>query len=103
GDPEATAQSLRDGWYQTGDIATRDIDGHFYVHERKKNVIISGGENIYPAEVERVLHEHPAVAAAAVIGRADEKWQEVPVACLVRRTNISAEPAEIEAFCLTQL
>jgi fatty-acyl-CoA synthase len=103
GDPEASAQALREGWYQTGDIATRDADGHFYVHERKRNVIISGGENIYPAEVERVLHEHTAVAAAAVIGRADEKWQEVPIACLVRRAHVTADAVEIEAFCLAQL
>ena len=54
-DAKATAETLRDGWYRSGDIATRDADGHFYIHDRKKNLIISGGENIYPAEVERVL------------------------------------------------
>ena len=63
--------------------ARRDADGYFYVHDRKKNMIISGGENIYPAEIERVLHEHPAVAEAAVIGCPDPKWQEVPVAYVV--------------------
>ena len=80
-------EALRDGWYHTGDIGTRDADGHFFIHDRKKNMIISGGENIYPAEVERVLLAHPDVAEAAVIGRADPKWQEVPVAYMVRRAG----------------
>jgi fatty-acyl-CoA synthase len=103
GNATATAEALRDGWYQSGDIATRDADGHFFIHDRKKNLIISGGENIYPAEIERVLYDHPAVAEAAVIGRADEKWQEVPVAYIVRRAGATAGAAEIEAFCLAQL
>jgi fatty-acyl-CoA synthase len=101
GDASATAEALRDGWYHTGDIGTRDLDGHFFIHDRKKNVIISGGENIYPAEVERVLIQHPAVAEAAVVGRPDAKWQEVPVACIVRRAPVGA--SEIEGFCLGQL
>ncbi|MBX9590574.1 MAG: long-chain-fatty-acid--CoA ligase [Hyphomonadaceae bacterium] len=103
GNPQATAETLREGWYYSGDIGVRDKDGHFYIHDRKKNLIISGGENIYPAEVERVLCRHPAVADAAVIGRADEKWQEVPVAYVVARPGVAAEPAEIERFCLAQL
>ena len=78
-------ETLRDGWYHSGDIGTRDADGYFFIHDRKKNMIISGGENIYPAEVERVLLAHPDVAEAAVIGRPDPKWQEVPVAYVVRR------------------
>ncbi|MEN3381890.1 MAG: fatty-acyl-CoA synthase, partial [Hyphomicrobiales bacterium] len=77
GDAAATAESLRDGWYHSGDIGTRDADGHFFIHDRKKNMIISGGENIYPAEIERVLIAHPDVAEGAVIGRPDPKWQEV--------------------------
>lgn len=101
--PKATAETLRDGWYHSGDIGTRDADGHFYIHERKQNLIISGGENIYPAEVERVLLTHPAVAEAAVVGAADAKWQEVPVACIVRRNGAEADPAEIEQFCLREL
>jgi fatty-acyl-CoA synthase len=102
-DAKATAETLRDGWYHSGDIATRDADGHFYIHDRKKNLIISGGENIYPAEVERVLGQHPAVAEAAVIGRADEKWQEVPVAYIVARPGTTPDAAEIERFCLAEL
>jgi fatty-acyl-CoA synthase len=101
--PGATAEALRDGWYYSGDVGMRDADGHFFIHDRKKNVIISGGENIYPAEVERVLGQHPAVADAAVIGRADDKWQEVPVAYIVARHEAAPDPAEIERFCLTQL
>jgi fatty-acyl-CoA synthase len=103
GNAKATAEALREGWYYSGDIGTRDADGHFFIHDRKKNLIISGGENIYPAEVERVLGQHPAVADAAVIGRADEKWQEVPVAYVVRSAGVTADPGEIERFCLAQL
>jgi fatty-acyl-CoA synthase len=103
GNAKATAEALREGWYHTGDIGTRDADGHFFIHDRKQNLIISGGENIYPAEVERVLHQHPSIAEAAVIGCPDAKWQEVPVACIVRRAQATAGPAEIESFCLEQL
>src|SRR6202007_1750106 len=99
----ATSEALRDGWYFTGDIGTRDRDGYFTIHDRKKNMIISGGENIYPAEVERVLHEHPAVAEAAVIGRADPRWQEVPVAFVVRRSGMQVDAVTIERFALGQL
>jgi fatty-acyl-CoA synthase len=103
GNARATAEALREGWYYSGDIATRDAEGYFYIHDRKKNLIISGGENIYPAEVERVLNAHPAVAEAAVIGRPDAKWQEVPVAYIVRSAGADAAPAEIEEFCLREL
>ena len=82
---------------------TRDADGHFFIHDRKNNMIISGGENVYPAEVERVLNQHPAIAEAAVVGRADEKWQQVPVAYIVPRPGSVGDLAEIENFCLTQL
>ena len=101
--PDATAETLVDGWYRSGDIGTRDADGYFTIHDRKKNLIISGGENIYPAEVERVLLQHPAVAEAAIIGIADAKWQEVPVGCIVLRAGSTATGAEIEAFALAQL
>jgi fatty-acyl-CoA synthase len=91
GNAAATREALREGWYCTGDIGTRDDDGYFIIHDRKKNMIISGGENIYPAEVERVLCEHPAVAEAAVIGRPDPRWQEVPVAYVVLRKGASVD------------
>jgi fatty-acyl-CoA synthase len=99
----ATSEALREGWYFSGDIGTRDEDGHFFIHDRKKNMIVSGGENIYPAEVERVLHQHPAVAEAAVVGRPDAEWQEVPVAYVVPRAGVPVDLAQIERFCLGQL
>ena len=102
-DPEATAKAFAGGWFRSGDIAEYDPQGRFWFKDRIKNVIISGGENIYPAEVERVLLTHPAVAEAAVVGAADAKWQEVPVACIVRRAGAAADPAEIERFCLKEL
>ena len=89
GNAAATAEALREGWFHTGDIGTRDADGYFYIHDRKNNVIISGAENIYPAEIERVLAHHPAVAEVAVIGRPDPKWQEVPVAYVVPRAGVA--------------
>jgi fatty-acyl-CoA synthase len=103
GNRAATGEALRDGWYFSGDIGTRDCDGYFTIHDRKKNVIISGGENIYPAEIERVLHEHPAVAEAAVIGRADPKWQEVPVAYVVRKAQSAVSADEIVAHVAAEL
>jgi fatty-acyl-CoA synthase len=103
GNAAATAEALRDGWYHSGDIGTRDPDGHFFIHDRKKNMIISGGENIYPAEVERVLGAHPDVAEGAVIGRPDPKWQEVPVAYVVRRPDCTLDARALEAYLLGQL
>jgi fatty-acyl-CoA synthase len=103
GNAAATAEALREGWYYSGDIGTRDADGHFFIHDRKKNMIVSGGENIYPAEVERVLLQHPGIAEAAVIGRPDARWQEVPIAFVVPRAGATPSPAEIEGFCLAQL
>lgn len=81
--PEATADALRDGWFRTGDVGHQDSDGRFWFTDRLKRVIISGGENIYPAELERVLHELPGLRECAVIGRADPRWGEVPVAVVV--------------------
>jgi fatty-acyl-CoA synthase len=96
GNAAATAEALREGWFHTGDIGTRDADGYFYIHDRKDNVIISGAENIYPAEIERVLAHHPAVAEVAVVGRPDAKWQEVPVAYVVRRAGVAADPEALK-------
>ncbi len=103
GNAAATAETLREGWYHSGDVGTRDADGHFFIHDRKKNMIISGGENIYPAEVERVLIAHPEVAEGAVIGRPDPKWQEVPVAYVVRRPDAACDAKVLEAHLLSQL
>jgi len=103
GNAPATAETLREGWYHSGDIGTRDADGHFFIRDRKKNMIISGAENIYPAEVERVLIAHPDVAEAAVIGRPDPKWQEVPVAYVVRRAGCACDARALEAHLLREL
>jgi fatty-acyl-CoA synthase len=103
GNEQATREALHDGWYRSGDIGVRDADGYFWVHERKKNLIISGGENIYPAEVERVLLEHPDVSECGVIGRPDPKWDEVPVAYVIRRSGCSVEAESLKAHVLTQL
>jgi fatty-acyl-CoA synthase len=103
GDDQATRAALHDGWYRTGDIGQRDIDGYFWIHDRKKNLIISGGENIYPAEVERVLTAHPAVSECGVIGRPDPRWDEVPVAYVIRRSGFSIDAAGLKAYVQTQL
>jgi fatty-acyl-CoA synthase len=78
--PELTAAAFRDGWFHSGDVALRDASGLYWFRDRIKNVIISGGENIYPAELERILQAIPGVAEAAVVGRPDPKWGQVPVA-----------------------
>jgi fatty-acyl-CoA synthase len=101
--PAATAEALRDGWFQTGDIATRDIDGYVAIQDRKKNMIVSGGENIYPAEIERVLLDHAAVAEAAVIGVPDARWLEVPLAIVVRRAGATIGADELRGFLRSQL
>jgi fatty-acyl-CoA synthase len=97
-DQAATAEALQDGWFHTGDIASRDHDGYFTIHERRKNMIVSGGENIYPAEIERVLLRHPDVAEAAVIGAPDPRWQEVPVAFIVAKSGCSASAQALRDF-----
>jgi fatty-acyl-CoA synthase len=103
GDKEATREALHDGWYRTGDIGRRDADGYFWVHDRKKNLIISGGENIYPAEVERVLLEHPDVAECGVVGRTDPRWDEVPIAYVIRRKDSSVDASVLQAHIQLQL
>jgi len=103
GDEAATSDVLRNGWFHTGDIGTRDSDGYFYVHDRKKNMIISGGENVYPAEIERVLHEHSEILEAAVIGRPDPQWQEVPVAFVVPRPGSDLREDAVIAYLRAHL
>jgi len=103
GNQTATGEALREGWYLSGDIGRRDADGYFTIVDRKKNLIISGGENIYPAEIERVLLDHPGVAEAAVIGRPDPRWQEVPVAYVVRRARARVSGEEIATHVAGEL
>src|SRR5262245_19386026 len=83
--PAATAAAFANGWLKTGDIAHQDKDGFLYIDDRQKDVVISGGENIYPAELENVLADCPQIAEAVVVGRPDPEWGEVPVACVVRK------------------
>jgi fatty-acyl-CoA synthase len=82
-DVDATAAAFEGGWFHSGDLVVRDADGYITVVDRLKDMIISGGENIYPAEVERVLLEHPAVIDAAVVGVPHAKWVETPIAVVV--------------------
>jgi acyl-CoA synthetase (AMP-forming)/AMP-acid ligase II len=95
-DPDATAAAFADGgWYRTGDIASLTADGYLYILDRARDMIISGGENIYPAEVEAVLAEHPAVADVAVVGRPDPTWGEAVHAVIIPADGVAAEPGEI--------
>jgi fatty-acyl-CoA synthase len=103
GNAAATREVLREGWFRTGDIGRRDADGYFFVHDRKKNMIISGGENIYPAEVERVLLEHPDVADCGVVGRPDPRWDEVPVAYVILRAGCRADAHALTAHVSAHL
>jgi fatty-acyl-CoA synthase len=100
---QATREALHDGWYRSGDIGRRDADGYFWVHDRKKNLIISGGENIYPAEVERVLLEHPDVVECGVIGRLDPRWDEVPIAYVIRRKGCTVDAEGLKVHIQLQL
>lgn len=100
---EATQAAFLDGWFHTGDLARRDEEGYYYIVDRKKDMIISGGENIYPVEVEAVLYSHPDVLEAAVIGIPHDKWGEVPKAYLVLRPEAHLTVEEVIAYCRTRL
>ena len=101
--PEATAATLRDGWLYTGDLATVDAEGFVYIQDRKKDMIISGGENIYPAEIENVLTGHPSILECAVIGLPSEKWGEVPLAIVALAPGKEATADEIIGYCREKL
>lgn len=92
------AAAFADGWFRTGDIGHLDDDGYLWIDDRKKDMIISGGENIYPAEVEAVLSGHPAIADAAVVARPDAKWGEVPVAVVVLRPGATLDAEAVKAW-----
>jgi fatty-acyl-CoA synthase len=96
--PEDTEIALAGGWLHTGDAARIDEEGFVYIVDRIKDMIISGGENIYPAEIEKVLHEHPAVQDCAVVGVPDEKWGEVGRAVIVLRDGVTTDPQDILHF-----
>jgi acyl-CoA synthetase (AMP-forming)/AMP-acid ligase II len=102
-DPEATSKVLRDGWFFTGDVAKRDEDGFIYIVDRKKEMIISGGFNIYPREVEQAIESHPAVAEVAVIGVPDETWGEAVKALVVLKPNANTTSEAIIDLCKAKI
>jgi acyl-CoA synthetase (AMP-forming)/AMP-acid ligase II len=105
--PDATGNSLHDGFFSVGDVAYKDDEGYYYICDRKIDMIISGGVNIYPAEIEAVLHAHPAVMDAAVIGVPDEQWGESVKAVVQLRPDAKATQQELTeeliAFCAERL
>ncbi|MDQ6746793.1 MAG: long-chain fatty acid--CoA ligase [Candidatus Dormibacteraeota bacterium] len=96
--PEATAESIKDGWFHSGDIGYQDEEGFFFIVDRKKEMIIRGGFNVYPREIEEVIYQYPKVAEAAVIGQADEKFGEEVHAVVSPKPGETIDPAELQAF-----
>jgi len=102
--PEASAAAVDErGYFHTGDVARFDAEGYFYIVDRKKDMFISGGENVYPAEIEKVLYQHPAVHMCAVIGLPDPKWGEVGKACVVLKPGATAGEDELLKFMTDRL
>ena len=101
--PEATAETIKDGWIWSGDLARREPDGLFTLVDRKKDVIISGGENIYPKEVENALGAHPAVREVAVFGIPDAHYGETVCAAVAFWPQASASAEELQAFCIDRI
>lgn len=103
-DPEASREAVDDqGYFHTGDLAKFDPEGYFYIVGRKKDMFISGGENVYPPEIEKVLYEHPVVHMCAVVGMPEERWGEVGVACVVKKPDRSVEESELLLFLKERL
>ena len=102
-DPEGTARAMRNGWFHSGDMVRRDEDGYIYIVDRKTDMIISGGENVYPAEVEEVLYRHPKIMEAAVIGVYDEQWGEAVKAVVVPKPGETLTEEEVIEFCKQHL
>jgi long-chain acyl-CoA synthetase len=102
-DPNATDKAFRGGWFHTGDIGYRDADGFFYIADRKSDMIIRGGENIYPREIDDILYTHPSVAHAAVIGVRDELYGEEVAAFVVLKDGEKATDDDLIAFCQEHL
>ena len=101
--PDATAEAFRDGWFHSGDLVRQDEEGYIYVVDRLKDMIISGGENIYPAEIESVLYSHPKIFEAAVVGIPDPDWGESVKACIVLNQGQTMTEAEVITFCKENL
>jgi long-chain acyl-CoA synthetase len=102
-DPQASAAALRGGWLWTGDVGSLDAEGFLTLRDRSKDLIISGGSNIYPREVEEVLLTAPGVAEAAVVGAQDEHWGEIVVAFIVLSAGAKADEAALDAHCLQHI
>jgi acyl-CoA synthetase (AMP-forming)/AMP-acid ligase II len=103
GQPELTAHSIVDGWFRAGDMAYRDSDGYLYLATRKSDMIIRGGENVYPIEIESVISEHPSVLEVAVVGIPDDHWGEIVAAAVAFRKGESATTEEIQRLCRSRL
>jgi fatty-acyl-CoA synthase len=103
GKPEATAEAFAGGWFHSGDLVREDDDGFIYVVDRLKDMLISGGENVYPAEVERALVEHPAVAEVAVVGVPHPRWVETPLAVVVAEPGAEVTEEELIEYCRERL
>jgi acyl-CoA synthetase (AMP-forming)/AMP-acid ligase II len=101
--PDETARALRDGWLHTGDLAVLDAHGFVDIVDRMKDMILTGGENVYSTEVENALYEHPAVLECAVFGRPDPEWGERVHAAVVLRPGSSADAAELIALCRARI
>ena len=96
--PDATNGAVKDGWFYSGDAGYADDEGYIFIHDRVKDMIVSGGENVYPAEVENALFSHPDIADVAVIGVPDEKWGEAVKACVVLRSDATLTQEDIITF-----
>jgi len=101
--PEATAETLREGWVHTGDLGRLDAEGYLYIAGRKRDMIIRGGANVYPVEIEEALYQHPAVLECAVVGMPDELYGETVRACVVLQDGRSVSAEELRRHCRERL
>jgi long-chain acyl-CoA synthetase len=101
--PEATAEAIREGWFHSGDLATVDAEGYFYIVDRKKDMIIRGGYNVYPREIEEVLYEHPAVREAAIVGLPHDELGEEVGAAVALKDGAQVSPEELRDFVKGQV
>src|ERR1700704_5699441 len=101
--PEGTSHAFQNGMFRTGDVGYRDADGYFYILDRSKDMIVTGGENVYSGEVEAVIYEHPAILEAAVFGIPDQQWGELVMACVVLKPGKTLSADDLIAHCRRSL